>query len=219
MNIYINTFTFAFKAIFSDVRPELIPGPAGDALRVETIEEFWDLLFNNEMIEIIVQHTNEKIDDVCARLECEGKIETYHHHTDVDEIRAYIGVSYYAGLWKSSNVDVNRLWDKKNGVTLYRCIFTRNRFTFLSSCLRFDNKETRNKDDKFTHIHQIWDIFIGNYQRYYTPSAECTVDKRLLSFRGRCSFRMYIKSKPDKYGLKLITLNDAQTAYLVNIFY
>lgn len=98
---------------FSDVRPELIPGPAGDALRAETIEEFWDLLFNNEMIEIIVQHTNEKIEDVCARLECEGKIETYHHHTDVDEIRAYIGVSYYARLWKSSDVDVNRLWDKK----------------------------------------------------------------------------------------------------------
>lgn len=27
---------------------------------------------------------------------------------------------------------------------------------------------------------------------------------------------MYIKSKPDKYGLKLLTLNDASTAYLIN---
>jgi len=191
-----------------------MPGPAGEALHAETIEEFWDILFNNEIIQIIVDQTNKKIEDVCVPLVA----ETYQHYTDVDEIRAYIGVLYYSALWKSCDIDDNRLWDKKNGITLYRCVFTRNRFTFLASCLCFDDKDTRVESDKFTHIRQIWDIFIGNCQRNYTPSQKCSVDEQLLSFRGRCSFRMYIKSKPDKYGLKLVTLNDAQTSYLVNIF-
>lgn len=200
---------------YSDVR-EAIPGPADATLNVETIEQFWDLLFNKEIIQIIVEQTNNKIEDVCAHLIVKNKVETYHHHTDANEIRAYIGVLYFAGLWKSSNVDDNRLWDKNNDITLYRCVFTRHRFSFLASCLRFDDKNIRESGDKFAPIRKIWDIFIGNCQRYYTPSNKCTVDEQLLSFRGRCSFRMYMKSKPDKYGLKIVTLNDAQTSYLIH---
>jgi len=59
-------------------------------------------------------------------------------------------------------------------------------------------------------------MFINNCNKYYNSSNKCTVDEQLLEFRGRCAFRMYIKSKPDKYGLKLITLNDASTAYLIH---
>lgn len=92
----------------------------------------------------------------------------------------------------------------------------RNRFGFLQSCLRFDVPEERDPDDRFSPIRKIWDIFIGNCSKYYSPSNNCTVDEQLLSFRGRCIFRMYIKSKPDKYGLKIVTLNDANNAYLIN---
>ena len=45
-------------------------------------------------------------------------------------------------------------------------------------------------------------------------SDKATVDEQLLSFRGWCIFRMYMKAKPDKYGLKIITLNDVTTSYL-----
>lgn len=33
---------------------------------------------------------------------------------------------------------------------------------------------------------------------------DLTVDEQLVSFRGRCSFRQYIPSKPGKYGLKIL---------------
>lgn len=87
---------------------------------------------------------------------------------------------------------------------------------FLSKFLRFDNKANRNKEDKFSPIREIRDIFISNCTRYYTPHRDCTVNEQLLSFRGKWSFRVYIKSKPDKYGLKLLLLNDAYTAYMVS---
>ena len=106
----------------------------------------------------------------------------------------------------------------KIGTTLYRCVFTRNRFSFLASCLRFDDKNLRDENDRFSPIRKLWDIFMANCQRYYIPSNKCTVDEQLLSFRGRCIFRMYMKDKPDKYGLKIVTLNDAETSYLVNTF-
>lgn len=145
--------------------------------------------------------------------------QTYHHHTDVNEIKAYIGLLYYSGMWKQSSVHYERLWDRSNGTTTYRCTMSKARFMFLSSSLRFDDKTTRSATDKFGPIRAVWDIFIRNCQRYYKPHNNCTVDEQLLGFRGRCSFRMYIKSKPDKYGLKIVSLNDACTSYMVQYFF
>jgi len=56
---------------------------------------------------------------------------------------------------------------------------------------------------------------MSNCKKNYIPHTYCTVDEQLLGFRGKCSFRMYIPSKPDKYGLKIVTLNDAMTSYLI----
>ena len=96
---------------------------------------------------------------------------------------------------------------------------SRSRFLFLATCLRFDVRENRSIDGRLAPIREIWEKFIANCKLYYAASNEITVDEQLLSFRGRCKFRMYIKSKPDKYGIKIITMNDAKTFYLVILLY
>ncbi|KAL7294239.1 hypothetical protein TKK_0012255 [Trichogramma kaykai] len=210
------TFSSRRSDRLSEILPEIVLGPAGDAEHACTIEEFWSCLFDENMIDILVQNTNKKIEQESLELVAEDRIESYHHHTDEIEIKAFIGLLYYTGLWKSTSINDNRLWDKKNGITFYRCMFSRSRFTFLTKCLRFDDSETRNKNDRFAAIRSFWDIFIKNYKTNYTPSNQCTVDEQLLSFRERCLFRVYMKDKPDKYGLKIISLNDAKTAYMIN---
>jgi len=129
----------------------------------------------------------------------------------------YIALLYYSGMWKSNHVDVKELWSNTSGYNMYRCVMPKSRFLFLSNCLRFDMRENRSESDRLSPIREFWEKFISHCELYYNPSSNLTVDEQLLSFRGRCKFRMYIKSKPDKYGLKIITLNDAETFYLVCI--
>jgi len=194
------------------------PGPKGAASELQTITEFWNVLFSSKILKIIVKHTNNRIEATCLDMIAKDQeLQTYHHHTDESELKALIGLLYYSGLWKTSSIYYEQLWSKENGITFYRCVMGKARFMFLCSCLRFDDKSKRNPSDRFSPIREIWDIFIRNCKDNYEPSKFCTVDEQLLGFRGRCIFRMYIKSKPDKYGLKIITLNDAQTYYLVNI--
>ena len=57
-----------------------VSGPAGEALNAETIEGFWELLFNTDMIRIIVEFTNIIIEEVCVDLVAREKLETYHHN-------------------------------------------------------------------------------------------------------------------------------------------
>ncbi|KAG5888962.1 hypothetical protein JTB14_026788 [Gonioctena quinquepunctata] len=49
------------------------------------------------------------------------------------------------------------------------------------------------------------------------PGSHMTVDEQLLSFRGRAPFRVYMKSKPDKNGIKLWALCDAANTYTHNL--
>ena len=47
----------------------------------------------------------------------------------------------------------------------------------------------------------------------YTPGPHMTVDEQLVCFRGKCPFRQYIPSKPDKYGIKLWAICEVNTSY------
>jgi len=44
----------------------------------------------------------------------------------------------------------------------------------------------------------------------YAPNEHITIDKQLVVLRGKCLFRMFIQSKPGKYGIKLWVAADAK---------
>ena len=49
------------------------------------------------------------------------------------------------------------------------------------------------------------------------PNADLCIDEQLVPFKGNCPFRLYMKSKPDKYGIKVWTLCDARSNYAWNM--
>ncbi|XP_066585414.1 uncharacterized protein [Prorops nasuta] len=199
------------------VAPVIVSGPINNAANATTIEEFWEILFSPDIIEDIVKFTNIQIEFSIVNFIAKESIEqSYHHPTYVAEIRAYIAVTYYSGLWKQPKVRDFDLWSVENGTSFYRCVFPLRRWNFLTENLRFDDRATRDSADKFAPVRGIFEKFINNCKNNYKPSTYCTVDEQLLGFRDRCAFRTYIKNKPDKCGLLLITLNDARTAYLIN---
>ena len=62
----------------------------------------------------------------------------------------------------------------------------------------------------------MWEQFVENCRKCYVVSAFVTVDEQLIPFRGRCSYKQYMPSKPDKYGMKLFLLCDCLTGYTFN---
>ncbi|KAG5893483.1 hypothetical protein JTB14_031261 [Gonioctena quinquepunctata] len=87
------------------------------------------------------------------------------------------------------------------------------------SCLRFDNPDTRNdrkESNRAAAITYIFETFVRNYQEVYTLSEHTCIDDLLVSFRSRCSFKIYFPKKPAKYGLKVIALTDAENNYFYN---
>lgn len=181
------------------------------------MQELWEALVPNEILETITECTNLEILRYIVELESNNQeVQSYQHELTVDELRAYIAILYFSAEWKSSGVSTMDLWSNRIG--FYRYTMPRNRFKFISICMRFDDKDIRNLEDRFAPFRNVWEMFIRNCTACYEAGRDCTVDEILFSFRGRCKFRMYIKSKPDKYGIKFFALNDPRTSYLINAF-
>lgn len=190
--------------------------------------EAWELLFTEEMIEIIIIHTNNKIEQLqhhfkkfkTSKNSRKKFSPTFIKKTDILEIRAFIGLLYMQGLFKSNHEDLRSLWATDGtGRDLFRCTMSLARFLFLLSCLRFDDPNTRLervKEDKLAAISELFGKFVLNSKANYSPGVNVTVDEMLVPFRGRCSFRMYIPNKPAKYGLKVQILSDSKTHYMIN---
>src|SRR5215510_5531487 len=95
-----------------------------------------------------------------------------------------------------------------------------NRFLFLLSAIRFDDKSTRNQrktTDKLAAIRFILDEFVKNFKSTYCLCEFFTIGKMLVPFRGRCSFIQYVPNKPAKYGIKIFALCDAKTFFTGNL--
>lgn len=191
-----------------------LPAGKGIAAQVGTAMEAWSLLMPEELLNIIVTHTNTEI----ARRRENRKEQTFTHDLDLIEMKAFLGLLYFSGVHDNGYNYTARLWGAL-GSTVYRATMPRNRFVFLLETLRFDDKNTRverKKTDKLAPIREIWELMLTMCKQYYTPHKYCTIDEQLLSFRGRCPFRIDMPAKPDKYGMKIIMLNDARTSYMVN---
>jgi len=72
------------------------------------------------------------------------------------------------------------------------------------------------------HIREIWNIFVTKCIRYYEPlDYNVTIDDRCLiltlTFLDTIYFsRKYLSRKRDKYGIKIVTMNDSDTFYMIN---
>lgn len=158
---------------------DVLPGPTNDATNASTIEEFFDILFSPDIVEDIVKFTNLQIEkEIVSLIEKESVEQSYHHLTDVSKIRAYLNVSYYSGLKSDSKVSDCELWSPFRETSFYRCVFPLQRWNFLASYLRFDDRVTRDEQDKFAPIRSIFDKFINNCncKNNYSTSSYCTVD-------------------------------------------
>lgn len=193
-----------------------LPGPKGEAKNATSCLEFWRVLLDDGILLSIVSHTNEEI---ARRTESIANLQSYQHPTDIVELKAFIGLLYKAGVKRNSHINVSELWSVRDGDSFFRMTMPLNRFKFLLTTIRFDDKTTRGvrkQQDKLAAIREVWDKFIKNCTNSYTPYEYCTIDEQLMGFRGKCPFRIYMSSKPDKYGLKIVMLNDARTSYMVN---
>lgn len=190
-----------FRNLQIDSKVNLPPGK-----RLDSAMDCFRLIFDDSLLAIIVRFTN---------------IEAKKHNAswkeiDQNELLAYIGLLIIAGVDRSSKRNYSEFFNRLRGFPIFRATMSRDRFKSFLRFIRFDDKDSRSvrrARDKLAPIRDVFDIVNKNLTKHFQPGKNITIDEQLVPFRGRCAFKQYIPSKPDKYGLKLFWVCDAKTAY------
>ena len=181
-------------------------GPTASA-RKESVLETWELFFTEELLQEIVHYSQEKATNLGLRVEF-----------SIDLLKAYIGILYFRGANSDQKIPVSDLWSDSYA-TFYRCAMSRNMFSIISRCLRFDSqndRERRKASDTFAAFRHVWETWNRQLRKYFIPSECITVDEQLVSTRCRSPHRVYCPKKPGKYGELIRWCCDANFRYFLN---
>lgn len=166
---------------------------------------------NNKMRQQIIFFSNLYGSKLAEKAE-----STWDPITDT-ELQAYLGLMIIAGVSKSNSVRLSDLWNPERGPPIFSATMSQKRFEKISIVLRFDDKDSRDKNDRFAPIRVLWDEWANTFPRFFSPYENLVIDEELMSFQGRCCFKMYMPSKPNKYGIKFWLLVDCKTHYVLGI--
>ena len=149
----------------------------------------------------------------------EDRLDKVFPPTTVDEIRAYIGLLVFMSISKLPRKELYWARSKPTYNPWVDTIMSLNRFRAISRFFHLaDSTQAVGRDqegyDPLYKVRPLISATQESFQSGFYPGQNLTVDEAMVKFKGRCSFRQYLPSKPTKYGLKVWALCDADTYYM-----
>ena len=68
--------------------------------------------------------------------------------------------------------------------------------------------------DALFKVRPLYDVTRDKFLTVYTPTEHLSLDEAMVPWKGGLSFRQYIPSKPDRFGVKLYVLCEATPGYI-----
>lgn len=185
-----------------------------------TPREVFDQLFTTDIINMLVNSTNVYGNDLYSKPAPATRKSPKVNFRDTNntEMYKFLGLCLLMGQSKYPTI---RLAFSKHPL-YYRPIFpatmSGRRFQILLrtfSCHMPITKADK-EADKLARIKPLLQLLLKSFNDAYVPFKQLSLDESLLLWRGRLSFRQYIKNKAAKYGIKFYELTTSD-GYVLNV--
>ena len=133
------------------------------------------------------------------------------------EMKAFIGVILNMGLIQLSQLKDYWMTHEPINLQFFRRVFSRDRFLQLFWMLHVTDVGEVNGLTRRSKIQPFLDMIIPGFQRLFVPGKALAVDEAMIAYRGRVSFRQYVRGKPHPWGIKAYILADSDTGYLYSV--
>ena len=185
------------------------PGLTNYSKNIDTPLSAFKLLFDNTILDIIINCSEKKA----------AQLNFPDWRLSKDLLQAFIGILITFGATRSRKESLDSVWreDEPYVRPIFKATMGRDTFKEILRFIRTDDHETRSErrsQDKLAAIREVWEIFTTNCQKSLIPDANMCVDEQMVGFRGKCPFRVYMKSKPDRYGIKIWAICENPSGYI-----
>lgn len=169
----------------------------------------FNLFFDDEVIEIIVEATNKNAKYKMAKFDAgrdtqraEAQQRRWRDVTS-DEILAYLGISIWMGCQRLKTIKEYWNTNPENGAVfdLIRRAMSLIRWEQIHRYFYVNNPGTPNLRP-FDKMDRLADLLRERFQRYMKPSSDVAIDECIEGFEGRAKEAVNIPSKPTPIGFK-----------------
>lgn len=174
----------------------------GDAASVSTAEECFSLFFTPDMLNSIVQLTNEKIGDMQ-----EGGPKKFQGMdlTDVVEMKAFLGILILSGIYLYE--EVKELWDSNGyGADIFRATLSFTRFQLLLKCFTY-------APDSVHHVSAFLQNFSTNCQDNFELGSYATMEQQMISYQGQQALDGITTLINNHHAICLLSVCDSKVKY------
>lgn len=158
----------------------------------KTPVELFEMFFNNEIIDLIVRETNRYA-------------QSKNQHNFIfskRDLLSFICIVFLSGYNKRPQEWM--YWSKEKDIEcpIISSILSSKNFKKIKSNIHFADNNSLNKEDKFSKIRPLLILVNQSLQQFGLFSKELCIDEQMIPFYGRHSCKMFIKSKPVRFGYK-----------------
>ncbi|KAJ2937132.1 hypothetical protein O0L34_g19441 [Tuta absoluta] len=190
-------------------------GPRFPIDEYSTVIDVFNRLFPPAIVDYIVECTNAYGRELCTKNRPKTRNSRSYTFREVDreELLKFLGLCLLSGhVATPQRRKLFTMSDPLYYHPIFVAVLSGRRFEQLLRCLCVAPRSAK-KHEKVT-------AFIGfvtrNFRVCYKPEKELSLDESLLLFKGRLSYRQYIKSKRARYGIKFFELTSAD-GYVLNM--
>ncbi|CAK1578001.1 unnamed protein product [Parnassius mnemosyne] len=168
--------------------------------------DFFDFFFDQQFLTMICNETNAQAERLFLSTGSEYARITRWKELTVPELKTFFGLLFHMGTVSMNRVQDYWKKDRLFNFPIFGQQMGRNRFLLIMRCMHFTS-ETESEDPLFK-VRQVIDYFNIKMNGCYYPGKELSLDESMVLWRGRLSFKQYIKNKRHKYGIKLYMLTE-----------
>ncbi|XP_012935902.1 piggyBac transposable element-derived protein 4 [Aplysia californica] len=189
---------------------------------VDTPYDFLRLFITDDMLLTLKRETNRyaaKQIEAVGNAAAPFSIYSLWKPVTLNEMRGFFVILLHMSL-----LDKPRLSDYWNTSPIVMSQFAgnimgRDRFMQILSFLHIsDDTNYRPYGEPGHHplakLEPVYSTLRATFQSLYTPERKVSIDEAVCPWRGRLRFRVYMKDKPHKWGIKLYELCESSSGYV-----
>lgn len=202
-----------------------LSGDAGIKFNVDeaSILFCFHLFFGNWMVNHLKVQTNKYAADLKkaknANMDEEGtKILKNWKPVNLKEMKGFLLILIHMGVVRKSSISDYWSMELFIATPFAATILSRDRFKAILSMLHFNDNSSyipigQDNHDPLHKVRPVFEYLQTQFQEVYVPSKNVAVDEAMCAWRGRLRFKVYLKDKPNPWGIKFYQLCESGSGY------
>jgi len=138
---------------------------------------------------------------------------------DVDCEEMFVFLAITMLMARNKKLEIQDYWsmDPLSHQPIFGKYMSRNRYQIILRMLHFNQNEDQVPGDRLAKVRMPLKEITTNFKEAMIPFENLAIDESLVLWKGRLSFKQFIKTKRHRFGIKIFVLCDVETDFILDI--